>query len=108
MIQLIEDNRAALEALCRQHAIRTLSLFGSAATDAWDPETSDLDFLIDPGDYDDRVARRLMGFLAGLERLFGDDFDAITERSIHSEVIRAEVDRTAVVLYQQPGHQQVA
>jgi len=108
MNPLIEDNREELNILCIRYGMRRLSLFGSAATGGWSPETSDLDFLIDPGDYDDRVARRLMGFLAGLERLFGDRFDAITERSLRTVAMREEVNRTAITLYEHPGQQQVA
>jgi len=108
MIDLVANKRAEIEALCEEHSIRKLSLFGSAATGRWNPETSDLDFLIDLGSYDDRVARRLMEFLAGLERLFGDRFDAITERSIHSVKFREEVSRTAITLYEQSNHPQAA
>lgn len=108
MIDIVADNRAEIDALCRTYDIRRLALFGSAVGEEWDPETSDLDFLIDPGEYDDQVARRLMGFLAGLERLFGERFDAITERSIQPGLFRDEVNRTAVQLYEQPGYHQVA
>lgn len=108
MIDIVADKQAEIEALCRTYEIRRLSLFGSAVGDEWDPAVSDLDFLIDPGVYDDRVARRLMGFLAGLERLFGERIDAITEQSIDSGLFRDHVMRTAVQLYEEPGYHQVA
>jgi predicted nucleotidyltransferase len=49
MISLITDNLDAIRALCRQYGIRRLDLFGSAATGAFDPDTSDLDFVVDLG-----------------------------------------------------------
>jgi hypothetical protein len=58
----------ALIALCRRHRVRRLDLFGSAATGAFDPERSDLDFLVEfealePGTYFDAY----FGLREGLE-----------------------------------------
>lgn len=41
MITLIEDNKDAIVKLCKQYGVRRLALFGSAATGAFDPATSD-------------------------------------------------------------------
>jgi hypothetical protein len=41
-----------------------------------------------------------MGFLAGLERLFGDNFDVVSDAAATSEDFRLELDRTAVTLYE--------
>ena len=46
MIALIEENRVALTALCRQFNVRRLELFGSAAKGSFNPTSSDLDFLV--------------------------------------------------------------
>ena len=102
MIEAVARRRTELEALCEEYGVRRLALFGSAAKGTWREETSDLDFLVDIGDYDDRVGRRFMGFLAGLDRLFGDNFDVISEGTVKSENLRAELDRTAVTLYERP------
>src|ERR1035441_493253 len=58
MIALIEQHRAALAALCRRFKVRRLDLFGSAAKGTFDPQSSDLDFLVSlddmsPADYTD-------------------------------------------------------
>jgi len=42
MIDLIEKHRAEIEALCREFGVSRLELFGSAATDEFDPDTSDI------------------------------------------------------------------
>ena len=47
MISLIENKRTVLTDLCRRFGVRRLELFGSAATDAFDPSRSDLDFLVE-------------------------------------------------------------
>lgn len=50
---LIEAHRPAILELCRKYGVTKLELFGSAATDAFDPECSDIDFIVEyPPDYD--------------------------------------------------------
>ena len=66
MIDIIEQHREALIALCEENEIKGLWLFGSAATGGYDPERSDLDFLFDIGEYDATAARRSMNLAAGI------------------------------------------
>jgi uncharacterized protein len=47
MIPAIESKLADLTELCRQHRVRRLELFGSAASSRFNPATSDLDFLVE-------------------------------------------------------------
>lgn len=100
MIEVVANRQAELEALCEEFGVRRLALFGSAAHGTWREGTSDLDFLVDIGDYTNRVGRRFMGFLAGLERLFGDNVDVASEPAVTSEEFRAELERTAATLYE--------
>ena len=46
MIPLIADKSEEIADLCRKHQVQRLDLFGSAANGAFDPESSDLDFLV--------------------------------------------------------------
>jgi len=44
---------ASIRAPCREYCVAGLELFGSAATDEFDPARSDVDFLVEyPPDYD--------------------------------------------------------
>jgi len=45
MQPFIAEKREEIAALCRQHHVRRLSVFGSAARDDFDPATSDIDVL---------------------------------------------------------------
>ena len=47
MEQRIEQKREQLAELCRQHRVLRLTLFGSALREDFDPERSDLDFLVE-------------------------------------------------------------
>ena len=46
MIDLVEHHRPKLAALCRQFNVQRLDVFGSAARGNFDPDRSDLDFLV--------------------------------------------------------------
>ena len=47
MIPVIEERADELKRLCLHYGVRRLDLFGSAATGPYDPEESDLDFLVE-------------------------------------------------------------
>jgi len=62
MIPLITQNRKEIAALCRQFGIRKLELFGSATGPDFDEARSDLDFIVDVGEYERGVAKRFFRF----------------------------------------------
>ena len=74
MIAAVEDRREQVAALCQRHGVERLDLFGSAsgAGEGFDPEGSDLDFVVSferrdpPGLFD-----RYFGLKEDLEGLFG-------------------------------------
>jgi predicted nucleotidyltransferase len=100
LIALIEDNRDDIAALCRQYGVRRLAVFGSAATGAFDPGTSDLDFVVDLGRYERGVARRYLGLIVALEQLFGRLVDVVTIHPGATDSFRKELERTAVTIYE--------
>ena len=100
MIALIDDNRDAIAALCRQYGVQRLSVFGSAIKDTFDPATSDLDFVVDLGGYERGVARRYLGLIVALETLLGRSVDVVTIHPGTSDTFRNELQRTAVTIYE--------
>ena len=109
MISLIEQNRDALTGLCRQFRVERLELFGSAAKGAFQPDTSDLDFLVtfaeaQPGTYADRY----LGLLLALQRLFQREVDLVTERSIRNPYFRKAVEATRQLVYDGRGEEVAA
>jgi len=53
MNPLIEQHLDAIRALAREYGVARLEGFGSAATDAFDPNRSDVDFIVEyPEGYD--------------------------------------------------------
>jgi predicted nucleotidyltransferase len=108
MIALIEENRVALTALCRQFNVRRLELFGSAAKGSFNPTSSDLDFLVTleaptAADYADNY----LGLAQALEELFQRRVDLVTERSIRNPYFREVINSTRQTLYED-GSQKAA
>jgi uncharacterized protein len=108
MIPLIASKRDEIAALCRAYGIRRLDVFGSAATGAFDPATSDIDFIVDLGDYERGVARRFFRFADALEALMGRDVDLITEAQISNPYFRESVSSSREIVYEAGDRQAVA
>jgi predicted nucleotidyltransferase len=106
---IIEQTRQEIAALCRTHRVRTLWVFGSATTDGWDPETSDIDFLVDLGEYEAGIADWFLDLADDLESTVGRSIDLVTvaglagnprmERRVHAQrVMLYETDRIRAVV----------
>jgi len=101
MIGLIEDNYESLSQLCEQYHVQRLEVFGSALTgDRFDPESSDIDFLIEflplqPGDHADSY----FGLLEALEDLFDRHVDLVMTRAIKNPYFLESINKCREVLY---------
>ncbi|WP_246958169.1 nucleotidyltransferase domain-containing protein [Brachybacterium sp. Marseille-Q7125] len=92
-------DRDALAAISRAHNVQRLVLFGSAATTAFDPETSDADFIVEfiPGSatpFED-----YFNLKAELEALLGRPVDLLSASRIENPYLAASVAETAVEVY---------
>ena len=100
MISDIEKHHRAIEALCREHDVERLAVFGSAATGSFRASSSDLDFLVEfrkplaPG-----YANRYFGLLEGLQNLFKRPVDLVVDSAIKNPYFREAVDRDKALLY---------
>ncbi|MFB3879717.1 MAG: nucleotidyltransferase family protein [Armatimonadota bacterium] len=100
MTALLEAKRNEIAALCRARRVRRLEIFGSAARDTFDSQTSDLDFLVEfdplrPGERADAY----FGLLEDLQRVFQRPVDLVMERAISNRYFRRAVEQTRQVLY---------
>lgn len=94
----ISNKRAELEALCRQYRVQRLEVFGSAATDRFDPAHSDIDFLVEFEGVDD-LFHRFFDLLAALERLFGRPVDLVMPSAIENKYFLISINRTRTLVY---------
>ena len=96
----ISLKREQLAELCRRYHVRRLALFGSAAREDFDPERSDLDFLVEfqplPfGTYADTY----FGLLEALRQLFERQVDLVEAGSVRNPYIRREIEAEQETLY---------
>ena len=100
MISIVESNREGIERLCRRFRVRRLELFGSAVRGQFDPETSDLDFLVDfeqlkPEEYADTY----FGLLEGLRELFKRNVDLVMVSAVKNPYFLEGIERSRTLLY---------
>lgn len=83
----------ALAELCRSFHVHTLDVFGSALTGRFDPERSDLDFLVEFDQPAPDARIDWFGFEQALEALFGRPVDVLT-RLPTNPYVRRSVEAT--------------
>ena len=96
----LESLCGELQELCRRCRVKSLDLFGSAATGRFDPKRSDLDVLVEFQDLEPAVyARAYFDLLEGLTELFGYPIDLVTRAGLRNPHLRARVDAERSRLY---------
>ncbi|MGH2551044.1 MAG: nucleotidyltransferase family protein [Thermomicrobiales bacterium] len=108
MIALVEQNREAIAELCRTYGVYKLDLFGSAATGAFQPEKSDLDFVVNFWNRGPGYPSRYLELAESLERLLGRGVDLVTERSIQNPYFRTMVESQREGVFEDPDREAAA
>ena len=81
----IQSKANQISSLCERYYVRRLELFGSAANGKFDPNTSDLDFLVEFGMVP--VGKKFdsyFGLLESLESMFNRKVDIVEVRAIRN------------------------
>ena len=97
---LPEQVLGALVFLCRRYGVRDLAIFGSAAGRDFDPESSDIDLLVEfepmpPAEH----MQNYFGLLEDLEALFCRKVDLVEQASIANPFVLASILKGKVDLY---------
>ena len=101
MIPAVEERADELKRLCIQYGVRRLYLFGSASTGLYDPDESDLDFLVEfrPAARN-AYADAYFGLLEALGRLFERPVDLVVESAIRNPYFLRSVEQTRTAIYE--------
>lgn len=98
--QILLEHDPAIRQLCSSLAVRELRVFGSIMTSHFDPDRSDLDFLVEFQDPDKPgIFDRYMALAEGLELIFQRPVDLITKQAMKNPVFRQTVNATSQALY---------
>ncbi len=97
---LLANERKALANLCRAYHVLRLELFGSATDASFDPQTSDLDFLVSfepctPSEHYERY----FGLLESLEALLTRPVDLIEAQAMRNPYFVRAVNASKRLLY---------
>lgn len=87
-------------ALCQFYNVKNLYAFGSAITNHFDENTSDIDLLIEI-DEDDPLLRgeKLLAIWDKLEEFFQRKVDLLTQSSLTNPILRKNIDATKILIY---------
>ncbi len=100
MDPLTDERLAAAQALCRRFGVVRLDIFGSAATGAFDPERSDVDFIVD---FDDPAAKdifmRYFGLKESLESVFERPVDLVMAGAMRNRFFIEAANRSRRTVY---------
>ena len=100
MIALIKKHRTQLIELCVQHRVKSLELFGSAATGEFCQENSDIDFLVDFEELPQGTcADAYFSLLEKLEQLLQRRVDLVMVRAINNSYFLQKINQTRELLY---------
>jgi hypothetical protein len=100
MVALIDARRDELAGLCREHRVRRLEVFGSAADGTFKPETSDIAFLVKflpltPAEHYEANFR----LWEGLEALFHRKVDLVESRAMRNPYFIRQVNESRRPVY---------
>jgi len=100
MHEVVESRRSEIEALCRTLGVHRLDVFGSAAGDSFDVESSDVDVLVEfetspQFDY----FGTYFALKEGLEQILGRPVDLVSAPSIRNPYFLEQVMRTRETVY---------
>ena len=97
---VVAEQAEEIREICRAHGVKRLDLFGSAATGEFDPERSDVDFLVT---FHKGVRRGWMGeyfdLRQALEELLGRPVDLVSDHEFRNPYFRDAVEESRTPLY---------
>lgn len=104
------SQRDAIEEICRRFGVERLEAFGSALSDEFHPERSDLDFLVRfPPDYDfGPWMSQFQQFEEELTALLQRRVDLVMESALRDPWFRREANKTRRVIYDASQNAKVA
>ena len=100
----ISKQKSEFRTLCKNHKVRYLYAFGSATNDRFDPNSSDIDLLVEINDPDPvERGEKLFSLWDTLEFFFHRKVDLLTDSSIRNPYLRKSIDSTKVLIYDGKG-----
>ena len=101
MIPLISQHADQLAEICRRHHVKRLEVFGSAAVGDFNPEKSDIDFLVEFDEHDDvSLFETRRDLTQALESLFNRSVDLVIFANVENPYFRTSVENTTEPIFE--------
>lgn len=103
MHEVVACHREAIAELCRRYGVERLDAFGSATGAEFDPERSDVDFIVRfefpraPG-----ISDRYLDLAEALERLLQRPVDLLTDRKFSNPYFARAIAASRETVYERP------
>lgn len=101
MIPQLQENKDTIIEICKKFRVLKLYVFGSALSDEFKLEKSDIDLAVifDSSIKVENMADHYFGVIEELEKLLDRPVDLITLVSIKNKIFKKELENTMVSLY---------
>jgi len=100
MIALVAQKKNEIAEHCRRLGVQRLEVFGSAARGTFDPEKSDIDFLVEFSNHNSpSIFDRYFDLVESLEALFDRHVDLVTTYQVQNPYFRASVEASKEPIY---------
>jgi uncharacterized protein len=102
---LVAERLDQVRALCEKYRVKRLAVFGSAVKGTFDPEKSDLDFVVEflPDTPVGGLRGPYFGLLEGLQDLFERDVDLVERKGIENPYFIQVLELTQQPVYESPA-----
>jgi uncharacterized protein len=97
--KVLEPHLNEIPALCERYGVSRLEIFGSATGSDFDPNQSDLDFLVDFNSDSTRLFERYFGLKDSLEALFKRNIDLVTLGALENPYFIDAINQSRELLY---------
>lgn len=89
----------AIASACKRYGVQRLRIFGSALTERFDPECSDIDFLVDFAPGNSNLFHDYFDLKFELERITGRPVDLVDAVAVQNPYFKASAFGSAQDLY---------
>jgi predicted nucleotidyltransferase len=98
---VIAERLEQVRSLCETHHVKRLTLFGSAVKGTFDPERSDVDFLVEFYPLSDpmKAGRAYLDLWEELKSLFQRDVDLVDVKTINNVYLAESIRRAQLDVY---------
>ena len=101
MIPLITNHTDQLAEICRRHHVKRLEVFGSAAVGDFNPEKSDIDFLVEFNESDEfSLFQTRRDLTQELESLLNRSVDIVIFANVENPYFRTSVESTREPIFE--------